>query len=120
MIESVLRQARLGDWLDSLPEALSTIVGEGHTQVSGGERARIGIARSLLADQPVMVLDEPTAHLDSGTARAVTDDLLASCTGRSLVWITHGTIGLEAMDDLVELGETRDPMSVTEPSTPSM
>ncbi len=116
LVESVLRQARLGDWLDSLPNGRSTMLGDGHTQVSGGERARIGIARSLLADQPVLVLDEPTAHLDSGTAQAVTDDLLASSTGRSLVWITHGTIGLAAMHEVIDLSETEDPTSIAEPS----
>ena len=119
MVESVLRQARLGDWLDFLPDGLSTIVGEGHAQVSGGERARIGLARSLLADQPVVVLDEVTAHLDSGNAQGVTEDLLASSAGRSIVWITHGTIGLEGMDDVIDLGEARDLTSVTEPSTAS-
>jgi len=67
----------------------------------------------------VVVLDEVTAHLDSGNAQGVTDDLLASSAGRSIVWITHGTIGLEGMDDVIDLGEARDLTPVTEPSTAS-
>ena len=63
-------EARLGPWLDALPDGLDTWLGDGHAQVSGGERARLGVARSLLADQPVLVLDEPTAHLDHATADA--------------------------------------------------
>ena len=111
-VEQALRAAHLGDWIDSLPEGLGTMIGEGNAVVSGGERARIGIARCLLADQPVLVLDEPTAHLDSSTARALTSDLLEASTGRSLVWITHGTIGLDAMTEVIDLGNT-----ATEPPT---
>jgi ATP-binding cassette subfamily C protein CydCD len=73
--------------------------------VSGGERARLALARSLLADPPVLVLDEPTAHLDGPTARVVADQLLGAATraGRSVVWITHGTVGLDDMDRVVRL-----------------
>ena len=70
-VEDALRRARLGPWLDALPDGLDTWLGDGHAAVSGGERARLGVARSLLADQPVLVLDEPTAHLDHATAVAL-------------------------------------------------
>ena len=102
-VAAALRAAQLGPWLDLLPDGLHTLVGEGHHQVSGGERARLGIARAILADQPVLVLDEPTAHLDTSTAQAVADDLLTASGGRSVLWITHGTVGLEAMDHVVRL-----------------
>ena len=103
-VEQALRQAHLGPWLDTLPQGLATRIGDGAASVSGGERARLGLARLLLADQPVLVLDEPTAHLDAGTARAVADDLLRLRGQRALVWITHGTVGLDRMDEVFELG----------------
>ncbi|MGO4257415.1 thiol reductant ABC exporter subunit CydD [Marmoricola sp. RAF53] len=99
-----LRAAHLGPWVAQLPEGLDTWLGDGHAQVSGGERARLGLARSLLADQPVLVLDEPLAHLDRGTAEEVAHDLLDGAGARSVVWITHSDIGLDQMDRTVDLG----------------
>ena len=105
-VEAALRAVALGPWLDDLPEGLDTFLGDGHATVSGGERARIGLARAVLSGAPVVVLDEPTAHLDTGTARAVADDLLHASGDRSLVWISHDGIGLEAMDRVLRLGES--------------
>ena len=106
-VEAAIRRAHLGPWLDGLRDGLTTRIGEGGAEVSGGERARLGLARALLADKPVLVLDEPTAHLDTATARAVAQDLLDASDQRSLVWITHDGIGLPAMDAVIELGTTR-------------
>lgn len=100
---AALQAAHLGNWISELPSGLDTRVGEGAMQVSGGERARIGLARAILADLPVLVLDEPTAHLDSATAREVAADLLKASKGRSLVWITHTEVGLDQMDEILEL-----------------
>ncbi len=72
-----LAAAALGDWIAALPFGAHTHVGDGNASVSGGERARLGIARALLADQPILVLDEPTAHLDAATARAVAAEVLS-------------------------------------------
>ncbi len=102
-VETALRQAHLGTWLDALPDGLGTWVGAGHADVSGGERARIGVARALLADQPVLVLDEPTAHLDHPTAEALAREVLAAEGGRSVLWITHGAAGLDLVDRTVRL-----------------
>ena len=102
-VEVALRGAQLGEWLDGLPQGLHTPIGDGAASVSGGERARIGLARLLLADHPVLVLDEPTAHLDAGTAQRVADDLLALRGNHALVWITHGTVGLDQMDEVLQL-----------------
>ncbi|WP_122818865.1 thiol reductant ABC exporter subunit CydD [Nocardioides pantholopis] len=104
-VEDALRRARLGAWLDALPAGLDTWLGDGHAQVSGGERARIAIARSMLADHPVLVLDEPTAHLDHATATELATELLTGPRRRSLVWITHDSVGLDLLDRHVDLGE---------------
>jgi ATP-binding cassette subfamily C protein CydCD len=103
-VEEAVRQARLGPWLDSLPDGLDTWLGDGHAQVSGGERARIAIARSLLARQPVLVLDEPTAHLDHATAVELAREILTGPRERSIVWITHEHEGLDLVDRVLDLG----------------
>ncbi|MGN6577352.1 MAG: thiol reductant ABC exporter subunit CydD [Nocardioides sp.] len=105
-----LRTAQLGPWLAALPRGLDTWLGDGHAHVSGGERARIALARAVLADAPVLVLDEPIAHLDTATARAVTADLLDAATdaGRTVVWITHASVGLERMGTVLDLGAVND------------
>jgi ATP-binding cassette, subfamily C, bacterial CydCD len=108
-VDRALRAAQLGPWLDGLPEGLATVLGEGSVHVSGGERARIGMARAVLADLPVLVLDEPTAHLDTATAEAVAADLLDASSGRSVVWITHGTVGLDRVDRVLDLAKPLSP-----------
>jgi ATP-binding cassette subfamily C protein CydCD len=100
-VAHALRQAYLGAWLEGLPAGLHTMLGDGHADVSGGERARIGIARTLLAGQRVVVLDEPTAHIDSATADAIADEVLSG--DRGVVWITHGTAGLDRVDEVLLL-----------------
>ncbi len=107
-VEQALRSARLGPWLDALPEGLGTWVGDGHAAVSGGERARLGLARSLLLDQRVLVLDEPVAHLDRATAEQLAEDLLDGADGRSVLWISHDEVGLDRVDRVVRIGPCAD------------
>ncbi|MEU5372232.1 thiol reductant ABC exporter subunit CydD [Streptomyces sp. NPDC005951] len=102
-----LSRARLLDWVRALPEGLDTAVGEHGARLSGGQRQRLALARALLADFPVLVLDEPAEHLDLPTADALTADLLAATRGRATVLITHRLTGLEAVDEVLVLDAGR-------------
>ncbi|MFB7363476.1 thiol reductant ABC exporter subunit CydD [Streptomyces hydrogenans] len=102
-LREALRRARLLDWVDGLPDGLDTLVGEHGSKLSGGQRQRLALARALLADFPVLVLDEPAEHLDLATADALTDDLLRATEGRTTVLITHRLHGLDAVDEVVVL-----------------
>ncbi|AKZ56762.1 Transport ATP-binding protein CydCD [Streptomyces ambofaciens ATCC 23877] len=102
-----LARARLLEWADSLPEGLDTLVGEHGARLSGGQRQRLALARALLADFPVLVLDEPAEHLDLPTADALTADLLAATEGRTTLLITHRLAGLGAVDEVIVLDEGR-------------
>jgi ATP-binding cassette, subfamily C, bacterial CydC len=99
--------ARLLPWIEALPQGWDTPVGTHGTAVSGGERQRIALARALLADPALLILDEPTAHLDPATARALTADLLAVTRGRATLLITHELDGLDEVDEIVVLEEGR-------------
>ncbi|MFG2826558.1 thiol reductant ABC exporter subunit CydD [Streptomyces sp. NPDC048434] len=102
-----LGRARLADWVRGLPDGLDTMVGEHGARLSGGQRQRLALARALLADFPVLVLDEPAEHLDLATADALTADLLAATEGRTTVLITHRLTGLEAVDEVLVLDQGR-------------
>jgi ABC-type transport system involved in cytochrome bd biosynthesis fused ATPase/permease subunit len=102
-LRQALRRARIWDWIRRLPEGLDTLVGEEGRQLSGGQRQRIVLARALLADMPVLVLDEPTAHLDPNTASELVSDVLSAARGRSVLLITHRTEGLELVDRVLTL-----------------
>ncbi|MBO2453085.1 thiol reductant ABC exporter subunit CydC [Actinomadura barringtoniae] len=108
-IRDALRRARVWDWVASLPDGWDTLVGEDGTRVSGGERRRIALARAFLADAPVLVLDEPTAHLDARTADAIVADVLASASGeaRSVLLITHRVVDAGEVDAIVRLHRGR-------------
>ncbi|MER6251010.1 thiol reductant ABC exporter subunit CydD [Streptomyces sp. NPDC001584] len=102
-LRQALAAARLLEWADGLPDGLDTLVGEHGERISGGQRQRLALARALLADFPVLVLDEPAEHLDLATADALTADLLAVTEGRTTVLITHRLAGLEAVDEVLVL-----------------
>ena len=76
-------------------------------RLSGGQRQRVAVARALLADFPILVLDEPAEHLDPAAADALTADLLALTEGRSTLFITHRLTGLERVDEIVVLDAGR-------------
>ncbi|HEV7896272.1 MAG TPA: thiol reductant ABC exporter subunit CydC [Planosporangium sp.] len=100
-LRAVLAEARLLDWVDSLPHGLDTMVGEQGSRLSGGQRRRLALARVLLRNFPILIMDEPTEHLDEATADALTADLLAVTRGRTTVLITHRLTGLAEVDEIV-------------------
>ncbi|GAA2966614.1 hypothetical protein GCM10020227_38080 [Streptomyces flavovirens] len=102
-LSEALARARLLDWVRSLPDGIDTLVGEHGARLSGGQRQRLALARALLADFPVLVLDEPAEHLDLETADALTADLLDATRGRTTVLITHRLAGLDAVDEILVL-----------------
>ncbi|MFC5667409.1 thiol reductant ABC exporter subunit CydD [Kitasatospora misakiensis] len=94
-LRAALAAARLLDFTDTLPDGLDTMVGEHGARLSGGQRQRLALARALLADFPVLILDEPAEHLDLPTADALTTDLLTATAGRTTLLITHRLAGLD-------------------------
>jgi len=106
-LRAALSRARLLSWADSLPDGLGTPVGENGAQLSGGQRQRLALARVLLADFPVVILDEPTEHLDEETAAALTHDLLSETAGRTVLLITHRTVPLAQVDEVVRIENGR-------------
>jgi thiol reductant ABC exporter CydC subunit len=106
-LENALRRARIGEWVTSLPEGLDTLVGEEGTRLSGGQRQRLTLARALLADAPVLVLDEPTAHLEPDVAEELVRDIFSAAGDRSVLLITHRPEGLDLVDEIVALDDGR-------------
>jgi len=103
-LRAALAGARLLDWVDTLPRGIQTPVGEHGAKVSGGQRRRLALARALLSDPAVLILDEPTEHLDEPTAAALTEDLLDATRGRTVLLITHRPHSLDRVDRVVSLG----------------
>jgi ABC-type multidrug transport system fused ATPase/permease subunit len=88
-IEAACRQACLHAFIETLPEAYETPVGENGILLSGGERQRLAIARVIIKDAPILILDEATANLDVATERALMDSLSPFMTGRTTIVISH-------------------------------
>lgn len=102
---AALDAARLAEWVRSLPEGIETFVGEQGSAISGGQRQRLVFARALLSPAPVLLLDEPTAHLDPPTAERLLADTFAAAGGRSVLLITHRPEGLDLVDSVVRIDE---------------
>jgi thiol reductant ABC exporter CydC subunit len=100
-LASALAGVGLAGWLDELAAGLATEVGRYGSRLSGGQRQRVVVARALLAEFPILVLDEPAEHLDPRGADAMTTDLLRLTDGRSTLFITHRLAGLESVDEVL-------------------
>lgn len=107
-LHEALARARLLRWVESLPDGLATELGERGERMSGGQRRRLALARVLLADFPVLILDEPGEHLDTQTADEILADLLAlTPAGHATLLITHRLAGLQELDEILVLERGR-------------
>jgi thiol reductant ABC exporter CydC subunit len=105
-LEQALRRACIWEWVTRLPQGMETLVGEQGRELSGGQRERIVVARALLAAAPVLVLDEPTAHLDPSTASQLMRDVLSAVSDQTVLLITHRPEGLDLVDRVLTLGRS--------------
>lgn len=117
-LRQTLSRVRLDAWLSALPDGLDTWLGSGGTTMSGGQARRFAVARALLADPGLLILDEPTEGLDTEVAEALMADLLGATDGRTVLMLTHRTEGLDRVDRILTLDAVgnRQLMSGTRPS----
>lgn len=106
-IEAAARRAQIHDFIESLPQGYDTWIGEQGLRLSGGERQRLAIARALLKDPPLLILDEATANLDALTERQVLAATTGLMAGRTTLMITHRLVGLDGMDEILVLQDGR-------------
>jgi thiol reductant ABC exporter CydC subunit len=102
-VVAALTRAGLGSWIESLPLGVETEVGENGLAVSGGQRRRIALARTLVATSSFLILDEPAAHLDAPAAAELLEVLGKARNDQGILAITHTTAGLEAWDEILVL-----------------
>ena len=106
-IEAAARAARIHDFVMSLPEGYETQVGERGLKLSGGEKQRVGIARTLLKDPPILLLDEATSALDTETEQEIQSELFEIGRGRSVLMIAHRLSTVADADRIVVLEDGR-------------
>ena len=103
----VLDCVQLGEWVQTLPDGLDTWLGASGLTISGGQLQRIQLARGLLMDAPIYLLDEPTTHLDVETETRLISLFRSIFQNRSLVWVTHRLVGLDWLDEILVLENGR-------------
>jgi len=100
-IEKNAKRAQIHEFIMGLPKDYETFIGEQGLRLSGGERQRLAIARALLKDAPILILDEPTANLDALIEKQVLDTLFGVMKGKTALLITHRLVGLENVDEIL-------------------
>lgn len=109
----VLERVGLKKLVEQLPEGLHTMVDEAGLRFSGGERHRMALARILLQDTPIVLLDEPTVGLDPLTEQVLIDTFFSQLQDKTVIWITHHLQGIEIMDRVIFIEDGRLEMSGT-------
>ncbi|MFG1264802.1 MULTISPECIES: thiol reductant ABC exporter subunit CydC [Xanthobacter] len=124
-LEAALARAGVLAFVAAQPDGLDTFLGANGAKVSGGEARRLGLARALLKEAPILILDEPTEGLDGETERRVLETLLGATRDQALLFITHRRAGLEAMDEIIVMdggrivarGAPADMLAIVGPGT---
>jgi ATP-binding cassette, subfamily C, bacterial CydD len=106
-VEAAAAAAWVTDFAGTLPQGLDTLVGEGGWGLSGGQAQRVALARAFLRDAPLVLLDEPTAHLDPGTEAEVIDSLRRLCIGRTAIIASHSGLARAHLGRVLDLDSGR-------------
>jgi ABC-type transport system involved in Fe-S cluster assembly fused permease/ATPase subunit len=106
-IEAAAKAAKIHDFVQRLPQGYDTVVGERGLKLSGGEKQRVGIARTLLKNPPILILDEATSALDTQTERSIQESLRDMGQGRSVITIAHRLSTIADADQIIVLEEGR-------------
>jgi ATP-binding cassette subfamily C protein CydCD len=104
-IETAAHAAQIHEFIISLSKGYDTLIGEQGLRLSGGERQRLAIARALLKDSPILILDEPTANLDPQTEKYVLDTLFETMRDKTSILITHRLVGLQQVDEILVMDQ---------------